>query len=59
MVHFFWFFVGDNVNKFLNENDQDVLKEVGGAVTGIVKVVANKVYSAILGKVPIEELYLH
>lgn len=50
--------MGDNVNKFINENDQDVLKEMSGVITAFIKPTIYGTYSAILGKVPVEELFL-
>lgn len=50
--------LGDNVNKFINENDQDVLKEMSGVITAVIKPVLYRIYSTILGKVPVEELFL-
>lgn len=52
------FVLGDNVNKFINENDQDVLKEMSGVITAFIKPTIYGTYSAILGKVPMEELFL-
>lgn len=49
---------GDNVNTFLNENDQDVLKEIGSAVIGVVKFVARTIGGSVLGSSSIDELFL-
>lgn len=51
-------FSGDNINNFLNENSQDVLKELGGAVTGVIKAVANKISRAVLSNIPFDNLFL-
>uniref|UniRef100_A0AAR5QFK0 Uncharacterized protein n=1 Tax=Dendroctonus ponderosae TaxID=77166 RepID=A0AAR5QFK0_DENPD len=50
--------MSDNVNTFLNENDQEVLKEIGAAVIGVVKFVARTIGASVLGSSPIDELFL-
>ncbi|XP_050308147.1 protein takeout-like [Anthonomus grandis grandis] len=50
--------MGDNVNKFLNANQQDVLKEVGGAISGTVRAIAYTVGNAVLSNIPYDQLFL-
>ena len=51
-------FLGDNVNKFLNENDQDVLKELGGAFRGTMRTIAHVVGGAVLRNFKFSDLFL-
>ncbi|KAL1492276.1 hypothetical protein ABEB36_012750 [Hypothenemus hampei] len=50
--------MGDNVNKFLNDNDQDVLKELGGAVTEVIRIIARTVADALFSSTPLDEIFL-
>ncbi|XP_066156126.1 protein takeout-like [Euwallacea fornicatus] len=50
--------MGDNVNKFLNENDADVMKELAGTVSNVIRSVAHQVYNSILGGIPLGEIFL-
>lgn len=50
--------MGDNVNNFLNENEQDIIKELGGAIEAAITSVAKRVGGGILANIPYEELFL-
>ncbi|XP_066262373.1 uncharacterized protein [Euwallacea similis] len=50
--------MGDAVNNFINENDQDVLNELGSGITGLVKIIAYKVGESVFGNVPFDDLFL-
>ncbi|CAH0553016.1 unnamed protein product [Brassicogethes aeneus] len=50
--------VGDQINKFLNENWQDVLNEAGGAAIEVLKGACKNSLNGLFLKVPYNELFL-
>ncbi|XP_066156125.1 protein takeout-like [Euwallacea fornicatus] len=50
--------MSDTVNNFINENDQDVLNELGSGITDLVKLIAYKVGESVLGNIPFDDLFV-
>ena len=50
--------LGDNMNMFLNENWQDILKELKPSITSALEQILETIINRIFAKVPYEELYL-
>ncbi|XP_057657191.1 circadian clock-controlled protein daywake-like [Diorhabda carinulata] len=50
--------LGDQMNKFLNENWKEVLSEFGPAISGTVRSIGRSIASAIFKKIPYHELVL-
>ncbi|CAH1961065.1 unnamed protein product [Acanthoscelides obtectus] len=50
--------LGDNMNQFLNENWQEVVKEIGGAISQTIRAVARAISSGYFKKVPYRELLI-
>ncbi|XP_030751750.1 uncharacterized protein LOC115879198 [Sitophilus oryzae] len=50
--------MGDQVNQFLNDNQQDVVKELGGTVKGTISAIIRQVAGEILANIPFRELFI-
>ncbi|XP_072397841.1 protein takeout-like isoform X1 [Diabrotica undecimpunctata] len=50
--------LGDQMNKFLNENWETVIKEFGPAISETVRSIGRSIASAIFGKIPYHQLIL-
>lgn len=51
--------LGDNMNKFLNENWRDILNELNPSITSALEQILEAIINRIFGKVPYRELYLN
>ncbi|CAH1126007.1 unnamed protein product [Ceutorhynchus assimilis] len=50
--------MGDNVNKFLNENDQDIIKELSATIKAVITSIARTTGGGVLSTIPFSELFL-
>nr|CAI5868767.1 unnamed protein product [Callosobruchus analis] len=50
--------LGDTMNNFLNENWEEVIKEIGGAISQTIRTVARTISSGYFKKVPYRELLI-
>ncbi|XP_060525024.1 protein takeout-like isoform X2 [Cylas formicarius] len=50
--------MSDNVNNFLNENWEEVTKELGGAIQTTIAVIARRVGGGVLSNLPFDNLFL-
>ncbi|CAH1127606.1 unnamed protein product [Ceutorhynchus assimilis] len=50
--------MGDNVNKFLNENDQDIIKEIGATIKAVISSITRTTGGGVLSAIPFNELFL-
>lgn len=52
-------FIGDHVNKLLNENADAVIEEVKSPVNKVVRTISDIVFQSIFKNIPLEELFLN
>ncbi|XP_030752089.1 protein takeout-like [Sitophilus oryzae] len=50
--------LGDHVNKFLNENHQDAIKEMSGAIKVTISAIGRQFFQGIFDSIPYKDLFL-
>jgi hypothetical protein len=50
--------LGEEMNKFLNENDRELTKELNPSIEATIKQIASEIVNTVIGKVPLEELII-
>lgn len=54
----FFIFEGEQMNQILDDNWNEVLKDLGPAITTAVSAIVKQIFTAVLDHVPFDEIFL-